>query len=87
MKFYKEKYYTNYSNLIFKNKLNAIYCSYYTIFFKNGKYHNTKNAAYTHNEHKDYYLNNKCYGGQYAVTKQSFTKQSWRRFVKLQVFI
>ncbi len=79
MKFYKN---INY-DIICNNGLTAIYsCSYYINFLKNGKFHNTKNAAYIHNEYKDYYLDGKCYGDD-----DSFNKQSWCKFVKLKAFL
>ena len=82
MKFYKSK---NYVPLfIFDEKLTAIYCHYeYVQFVKNGMYHNSKNADYIHNDgDKDFSLNDECYGNQ-----DNFTKESWRRFVKLQAFL
>jgi hypothetical protein len=85
MKFYKDNdYYNNYWLLILDKKLNAIYNSlHYVVFFKNGKYNNTKNAAYIrYSGSKDFCLNAKYYGTEYE-----FTKQSWRRLVKMQVFI
>jgi hypothetical protein len=95
MKFYKKKTnpmkFYNYNNTldyyakIRGNKLTSIFISYYktTMFFKNGKYNNTKNAAYiTYNGYKKFYLNDKLYGYHY-----NFTKESWRRFVKLQAFL
>jgi hypothetical protein len=84
MKFYKEKN-INYSYFWFKIhnfNITAIYFDYRTFFFKNGKFHNFKNATYTDNNgSKEFSLNNKFYGNH-----NDFTKQSWRRFVKLQVF-
>ncbi len=92
MKFYKYKNSINFYNKIKINKLTSIYFyitnssnkSYYGIlFFKDGKEHNDKNAAYIRSdEYRLFYLNNKNYGNQ-----KDFTKKSWRRFVKLQVFI
>jgi hypothetical protein len=88
MKFYKDKnednYYDNYWSLILDKKLNAIYMSpYFVGFFKNGKYNNIKNAAYIRRTgSKDFCLNTKYYGDSFK-----FTKQSWRRFVKMQVFL
>jgi hypothetical protein len=84
MKFYIEKNNTNYFNNIFIGiKVNAVYCyeNKYIHFFKNGLRHNSKNAAFTDKVYKSFYLNNKCYGDQ-----NTFTKQSWRRFAKLQFF-
>lgn len=92
MKFYKDK---NYLNKIYSNKLNAVYSYsyYYSLntmnliyaiqFFKNGMGHNPKNADYIHNDgYKEFSLNHKCYG-----TNDDFTKESWRRFVKLKAFL
>jgi hypothetical protein len=82
MKFYKDKIYWDYLNKIKKQKISSIYSAKDTIvFFKDGKYYNSKNAAYINNRFKAFYLNN-YYGDQYG-----FTKQSWRRFCKLQVFL
>ena len=90
MKFYRENINpVNYWHKIKTNKLNAIYYHFYSLnlyrieSYKNGIYHNTKNAAYIdHLGYKEFYLNNQCYGNQYV-----FTKKSWRRFVKIQVFL
>jgi hypothetical protein len=80
MKFYKCK------NLIkiFDFNLTAVYCNYsYIQFFKNGMYHNSKNASnvISINAHKYFYLNNKRYG-----FNDNFTKESWRKFAKMLVF-
>lgn len=84
MKFYREKEAGVYFSKIKDNKFSAIYSySEFFQFFKNGKMHNTKNAAYKGNDgYKEFNLNGKCYGYKY-----NFTKQSWRRFVKMQVFL
>ncbi len=86
MKFYKENKNNNYYLYkLEKNKLTAIYClNLYNInFFKNGEYHNTKNAAYNgHDGYNQFYLNGKIYGYH-----NDFTKESWRKFVKMQVFL
>ena len=85
MKFYKYNYtYTNSFLKILDNKLTAIYSTCNGIrFYKNGSYHNTKNNAYTElDNYKEFYLKGKYYGGQ-----NDFTKQSWRRFCKLQIFL
>ena len=83
MKFYREdKSYYNYWSKTIRNKLTAIYCNNSIYFFKNGEKHNAKNAAYISNTGKVFCLNNQCYG--YGT---NFTKQSWRKFVKLQVFL
>ena len=85
MKFYREKYKNNYYwHKINKNKLTAIYGFYSIVWlFKNGLNHNSKNASYfNYNGFKEFSLNGKKYGSHY-----NFTKQSWRRFVKLMAFI
>ena len=86
MKFYKEKnsYRFCLYDYIVLNKLNSIYISTErVIFFKNGDYHNSKNASYIYFDgYKNFHLN-----GIYYSNESRFTKQSWRRFVKLQVFL
>jgi hypothetical protein len=85
MKFYREKEISSYYfGKIKNNKFNAIYSkSEYIQFFKNGIYHNTKNADYIHNDgYKEFSLNGKFYGNQ-----DKFTKESWRKFSKLQAFL
>jgi hypothetical protein len=75
----------NYLNKIINNKLTAIFSnkSSYVEFFKNGVLHNTKNAAIIYNsKYKDFISNNKRYG-----CENDFTKHSWRKFIKLQVFL
>jgi hypothetical protein len=53
------------------------------VFFKNGAFHNFKNAAVIETEgFKFYYLNHELYG-----TQTQFTKLSWRKFTKLQAFL
>jgi hypothetical protein len=69
------------------NKLDAIYYAFiynhHIVFYKNGKLHNSKNAAYTSsNKYKEFSLNGKCYGNHHE-----FNKKSWRRFVKMQAFL
>jgi hypothetical protein len=80
MKFYKFKSLIK----IRKLYLTAIHCDFYAItFYKNGMYHNPKNAAYiAFDGYKQFILNDKPYGDQ-----ANFTKFSWRRFVKLQAFL
>ncbi len=82
MKFYKKQDYV--PTFIFDQKLTAIYShAEYVQFFKNGMYHNPKNADIIDNYgNKDFSLNDKVYGDQ-----DKFTKKSWRRFVKLQAFL
>jgi hypothetical protein len=85
MKFYRDmNNYDDYWNKIFNNNLTAIYYNSFAIkFFKNGKENNTKNASYiAKSGYKQFYLNDKCYGDD-----EDFTKESWRRFVKLQAFL
>jgi hypothetical protein len=91
MKFYKDKDKDKgmiiiHSSIIIDNMLDAIWSSYGTaliIFFKNGKAHNSKNAAYVRNSgYEEFYLNGICYGNQ-----DDFTKKSWRRFAKMQAFL
>jgi hypothetical protein len=88
MKFYK----TN-NNHIFlikikNDKLNAIYArELYVDFYKNGDYHNDKNASFyaKDKKYKTFCLNGKIYGYENA-----FTKESWRKFakeLKLKVFL
>ena len=76
----------DYLNKIINNKLTAIFSnkSSYVEFFKNGSfYSNAKNAAFiNYIGRKEFYLNGKYYGDKYT-----FTKQSWRRFAKLQAFL
>ena len=91
MKFYKYKDDCNYWNKIKKYELTAIYYqpnrSIYVQFFKNGKLHNAKNASYvTYHGMKAFNLNGNFYGNFYGK-KNDFTKESWRRFVKLQAFL
>jgi hypothetical protein len=84
MKFYKRSKKHFFSLKIFFNKLTSIYSKfpYEVQFFKNGILHNTKNAAISNYKNKEFYLNGKCYGNQY-----DFTKESWRKFSKLQAFL
>ena len=90
MKFYTEnKGYINYRDKILVNKLTAVYFykysneNYCVQFFKNGKCHNSKNADYVdYRGYKDFSLNGKFYGYH-----TDFTKETWRRFVKMQVFL
>lgn len=87
MKFFK---YNNNWNKIISNKLTAIYgynnksaYGQYVHFFLNGVFHNIKNASFIRSDgYKIFSLNGKTYG-----YKNDFTKQSWRKFVKLQIFL
>ena len=71
-------------NKIKDNKLTTIYYNGFAVrFYKNGICHNNKNAALIRFKgHKEFVLNNKLYGYH-----DSFTKESWRKFVKLQAFL
>jgi hypothetical protein len=85
MKFYKKRIIDSnlYLREIINKKITAIYYSRNISFFKNGELHNTKNAAYIrYDEYKQFRLNGIYYSGE-----NKFTKQSWRRFVKLQAFL
>ena len=85
MKFYTDnKYDISYRDKILNNKLTAILSNKnsYVQFFKNGMYHNTKNADFINHKNKEFSLNNKFYGNQ-----NDFTKQLWRRFIKLRMFL
>ena len=85
MKFYKYKYDFDYWNKIINKKLTCVYSNYnYVRFYKNGIKHNIKNFALfdINNKYKEFFLNGISYGDKY-----NFTKQSWRRFVKLKAFI
>jgi hypothetical protein len=82
MKFYKYKHSFYYWNKIINDKLTAIYCNDSIWFLKNGKEHNYKNAAFIYDKYKQFYLNGNFYGDL-----NNFTKKSWRRFVKMQVFL
>jgi hypothetical protein len=84
MKFYKDAKFYHYLDRIIIKKLNCIYINYVyqVIFYKNGIKHNIKNMAYTYrNRYKEFFLNGISYGDN-----TNFTKKSWRRFVKMQVF-
>ena len=89
MKFYRENNKTidYYYNKIRSLKLTCVYCTYFddycVIFFKNGNYHNYKNATYISTYSiKWFYLNGNYYGNQ-----NDFNKKSWRKIVKLQAFL
>jgi hypothetical protein len=91
MKFYIDKDNNYYIDKIYINKLSAIYLTtiyfdrlyFQTHFFKGGIAHNIKNASIiADNECKGFYLDNKRYGDE-----KDFTKELWRRFVKLQAFL
>ena len=90
MKFYKDNKSIYYFCKIRNNKLTSIYQEHYyeketscVKFFKNGLKHNDKNASYIHIDgYKQFYLN-----GHFNGYKKDFTKQSWRKFIKMQVFL
>ena len=84
MKFYVNKDFWNFfSKIIIYNFTCVHYDSIAIRFFKNGKRHNSKNAAYiNYNGYKEFYLNGQSYGYEY-----DFTKLSWRKFTKLQAFL
>jgi hypothetical protein len=82
------KFYINYNwSKIRPNKLTVIYSvNKYIWFFKEGKYHNNKNASYiNYNGCKQFCLNDIFYGNQ-----NDFTKKSWCKFardLKLRAFL
>ena len=82
MKFYNKKKWSE----IMECKLTAIYRNnIYIAFFKKGYSHNIKNASiiYTDNSgYNEFRLNDNLYGYE-----NKFTKESWRRFVKLKAFL
>ncbi len=83
MKFYKDKINGHYSywHRIYNRKLTAIHSDESVRFIKNGRYSNSKNAAFIkYNGVKDFCLDGKSY-------KEDFTKESWRRFLKLRAFL
>jgi hypothetical protein len=84
MKFYRKTEQHLFNGTFADEKLIYICSTYYFVdFCKNNTYHNTKNAAYVHDSsYKEFYLNGKCYG-----TNNDFTKNLWRKFVKMQVFL
>ncbi len=85
MKFYIEYSSSYYWKKICNNELICIYLDYdcHIRFYKNGKIHNNKNAAYINpNNYKSFYLNGKFYGAN-----NDFTKKTWRKFVKMQAFL
>lgn len=64
------------------NNLTAIFHDFYeVIFYKNGKIHNSKNAAICRESKvKFFWLYDTNYGSEFA-------KESWRIFVKLKAFL
>ena len=92
MKFYLDQFKALNLSKIIVNKLTAIYVNLFTTemqFFKSGIVNNEKNAAqlfeieygYRYGD-KEFVLNGICYG-----CEDDFTKQTWRRFVKLKAFL
>jgi hypothetical protein len=54
-----------------------------TMFFKNGKLHNyIKAAIIDSTRFKEFYLN-----GEYYGNSNKFTKKTWRKFVKIHIFL
>ncbi len=85
MKFYKYINYNKYINSTYikTKKITCIYINRMIVYFyKNGMYHNSKNAAIIEVLYKEFCLNEEYYGDEY-----NFTKQSWRRFVKMKAFL
>ena len=85
MKFYKDKNtdIIDFWKKIYFNKLTAIHSDTIVRFVKNGKYHNAKNAAFIKPDGcKQFCLNGKLYGDE-----NDFAEKSWRKFVKMQVFL
>jgi hypothetical protein len=86
MKFYVDKDFWNLWSKIINNNLTCVHCDSIAIrFFKNGNFHNSKNASYSnYSNYKEFCLNGKLYGDN---DDDDFTKQSWRKFVKLKAFL
>jgi hypothetical protein len=89
MKFYKfEENFKYYEYVSYYNLTCILAIKNDVLFYKNGVLHNTKNAAYiSYNKYKrisysQFYLN----GGFYGY-KKHFNKKSWRKYIKLQVFL
>ena len=82
MKFYRDKL-NYYWDKIKNYKLTTIYHSESIWFLKDSECHNSKNACFVKNNRiKYFYLNGIYYGNQYT-----FTKKSWRHFIKLKAFL
>ena len=84
MKFYRYPP-ANKRKIILFDKLDLIYQNDFKqiSFLKNNRYFNIKNAAFiTKGGCKAFYLDGKYYGN-----KEKCTKESWRRVVKLQLFL
>ena len=84
MKFYRDIDDSNYYWKIRVNKLTAIHLNYWVArFYKNGERHNIKNAAHIGFDGFEIF----CLNGKVYDIEKTLTKESWRRFVKLQVFL
>jgi hypothetical protein len=85
MKFYRDLIYRYYYANLLNSDNTAIYCNEnYMFFYKNGEFHNSKNATYIDftSKQRSFRLKNKYYGRE-----GDFTKESWRKFVKLRAFL
>jgi hypothetical protein len=84
MKFYNDKNSSLWKKIA-NSKLTAINQgnTKFIYFYKNGTFHNSKNAAnFLYDDALRFYLNGKFYG-----YKDDFDKKSWRKFVKLKAFL
>jgi hypothetical protein len=83
MRFYKDKELYRFWYYIQENKLTAIFqnLNQEIVFLKKSKCHNNKNAAYIRKYEKHFYLN-----GNFHGYDSFFSKDSWRRNIKLKVF-
>jgi hypothetical protein len=83
MKFYKSNYITIFLQASMYKETMICYDNSNFLFYKNGLKHNVKNAAFIKPDGcKEFCLNGEIYGDQ-----SDFTKESWRRFAKLQAFL
>ena len=95
MKFYKENVRYNQDcvdDVIYYRITAIINVGCIVEFYKNGLLHNTKNAAYINADGINFfYLNDNVYGKSNSIKKSdknyNAIKQSWRKFVKMQVFL
>ena len=78
-----------YMKKIEKKYLTAIYYDLQVLFYKDGKKHNSKNGAYVnHFGYKQFWLNGEKHGSNGSSGYCTyFTKESWRKFVKLKAFL
>ncbi len=94
MKFFKKNYFNNiddwlyYLDIIKNKKLSLIIQGSESIkFYKNGKIHNSKNAAVV------YYNGDKCFiinGNKFFYSEiygKIIDKKYWRKFVKMKAFL